>query len=310
MNRRTLVLTLLASTMSASAFAGNFGGAPAAEKPVVKAAAGALTGADASVPATVAAGPQAAEAFRIVKPDGSTLIAQGAMGSSVASGAPINVSDKDAFVTSGGKCAFNVKYDEVSGKAVLGTTNRLYSNDKLIAQNTKIDLAAGVLKTIWTQPYLDAGVNNVRVVVNAENATPSTKWIRINVAGTCGAAAVPKPATPVTPPVVTPPVAKPTPPAPVTPPPAVVYVPGSAQWNNLNVMWGYSNYAVTQLKTANYPRYADLVRLNAAITSAINAKKVEQGAYNSMATSWNSFVTEPKFAALMAAAAAANGGKK
>jgi len=310
MHHRVFILSLLASTISCAAFAGNFGTVRVEPKPATTAAGGAPAGAVTGVAAAVPTGPQAAEAFRIVKADGSTLIAQGTMGSSVVSGAPINVSDKDAFMTSGGKCAFNVKYDEISRTAAVGTTNRLYSNDQLVAQNTKIELAAGVLKTIWTQPYLSAGVNNVRVVVNAESAAPSTKWIRINVAGTCGAMADTKPGTPATPPVVTPPPAKPVPPAPVPPPVAVVYAPGSSQWNNLHTMWGYSNYAVTQLKTANYARYADLVRLNAALTAVMNAQKVEQGAYNSLTTSWNTFVTDPKFAALMAAVVPGTGGKK
>ncbi len=296
---RTLILAALATSFSASALAGNFGSAAVAPKPAAAAAPVLLSSAG-PVAAPLAAGPQAGEAFRIVKPDGATVIAQGVMGSNVLTGTPINVSDKDAFIISGGKCAFNVKYDEVSSTAAAGTINRLYSNDRLIAQNTKIDLAPNLPRTIWTQPYLTAGVNNVRIVVNADGAAPSTKWIRVNVSGTCGAAP-----TTVTPPVTPPATAKPAPPvvrpAPVTPPPVVHIVPGSAQWNNLNNMWGYSNYAVAQLKNAKYARYADLVKLNAAVTAVIKAKTVEQGGYNSLIASWNSFVTEPQFKALMAA---------
>jgi hypothetical protein len=309
MNHRKLILAAITTAFCASAMADNFGSAAVAPKPAVPPVAGPQMAAPSAVVAP-AAGPQAGDAFRIVKPDGATLIAQGVMGANVATGAPINVSDKDAFLVSGGKCAFNVKYDEVSSTAALGTTNRLYSNDKLIAQNTKIDLAPNVLKTIWTQPYLTPGVNNVRVVVNADAPLPSTKWVRVNVSGTCGAVAAPAPAPVTPPPVVAPPVVKPAPPAPVTPPPVVRFAPGSAEWNNLNNMWGYSNYAVTQLKTANYARYAELVKLNAAVTAVINAKTVDQGSYNSLITSWNTFVTEPKFASLMAAVVAGSTGKK
>jgi hypothetical protein len=89
----------------------------------------------------------------------------------------------------------------------------------------------------------------------------------------------------------------------------VKFVPGSAEWNNLNAIWGYSNYATTQLRTANYPRYADLTRLNAAVTTIVNAKVVSQEAYNGIAATWNSFVSDPTFKALMAAVVPAGGAK-
>jgi len=235
------------------------------------------------MPLLAPTGPQAGDSFRIVKPDGASVIQQGPLTTNIAAITVLNVSDKDAFLVSGGKCAFNVKYDEISAIAALGTTNRIYSNDNLIAQNTKIDLVPGVLKTIWTQPYLTPGLNSIRLVVNADGATPSTKWIRVNVAGTCGAT----PPSTVKPPVTTPPV--------------VSFAPGSAEWNNLNTVFGYSNYAVTQLKTKRYARYDELVKLNAAISAAISAKTVTQGAYNSLMTGWNTFVTDPAFKALMTA---------
>lgn len=301
---RTVLAALIVSTFAASAMAANFGTPTAA-------AAGPAASAPVVATTAPAAGPQLGESFRIVKPDGATIIQQGKLGTNVLTGTAITVSDKDAFVAMNGKCAFNVKYDEMSAVAAVGTTNRLYSNDTLIAQNTKIDLVPGVLKTIWTQPYLVAGVNNVRVVVNADSAMPSTKWIRITVTGTCGGATAPAAAPAPAPAPAPTPVAAPVKPV-VTPPPAPVvrYAPGTSEWNNLNIMWGYSNYATTQLKNANYARYAELVKLNAAITVAINAKTVEQGAYNSMVASWNTFVTEEKFKALMSAVTASTAGKK
>lgn len=301
---RTILAALIASSFAASAMAANFG-TPTARAPVATAA----VAAPAPASAAVVAGPQLGESFRIVKPDGATIIQQGKLGTNVLTGTAITVSDKDAFVAMKGKCAFNVKYDEMSATAAVGTTNRLYSNDTLIAQNTKIDLVPGVLKTIWTQPYLVAGVNNVRVVVNADGAMPSTKWIRITVTGTCGGAAAPVAApAPAPAPVAKP--AEPVKPVVTAPPPVVRYAPGSAEWNKLNIMWGYSNYATTQLKSANYARYAELVKLNAAITTVINAKTVEQGAYNSLVASWNTFVTEEKFRALMSAVTTSTAGKK
>jgi hypothetical protein len=131
--------------------------------------------------------PQLGSYFRFVKPDGVTVITGGNMGVNVAAGDVIAISDKNAIAAGGGRCAFNVKYDEGSLVAFTNTTNRIFSNDVLIAQNTKIDLVPRVVKTIWTQPYFFAGVNNVRVVVNATGSVPSVRWIRVIVNGTCGA---------------------------------------------------------------------------------------------------------------------------
>lgn len=287
-------LFLASVLVASSSFAANFGSPTAVSG--TPAGTAAATAAAVSAPA---AGPQIAPAFRIVKPDGATVITQGTVGASVVSGTPINVADTDAFLTSGGMCAFNVKYDEISGVAATGTTNRLYSNDRLIAQNTMIDLAPGALKTIWTQPYLVPGVNNVRIVVNAAGAAPSTGWIRINVAGTCGRQAAA--AAPVV-----------TPPAPATPKPApvVTFKPGSGQWNNFYNAWGYSNYAVKQLQGKGYPRYLELVNLNSLIASSVATKSVNQSVYNQLMASWNTFVGEAAFKAAMAAIVPGTPGKK
>jgi hypothetical protein len=250
--------------------------------------------------------------FRIVKPDGSTIIKQGNLSAPGSAIDVINVSESDAFIskTPQGKCAFNVQYDEASTAAATNTTNRLYSNDSVVAINSLISLTPGVKKTIWTQPYLYAGMNNIRVVVNADGAAPSTKWIRVNVAGTCGGTA-PVATAPVTP-VTTAPVTT-TPVVPVKPAPAPVVVkfqPGSAEWNNLNIVWGYSNYGTTQLKGKGYPRYDELSRLNATVTTIVNAKVVDQTTYNSLMTTWNTFVTEPAFKSAMALVVASNSGQK
>jgi hypothetical protein len=281
MRRSAALLPFLAV---APAFAANFGAPPAAATaPTVSAV---------SAPAApVVAGPQATGVFRIVKADGSTLIQQGSLGANVLAGSVLNVSEADALVKANGRCAFNVKYDEVSAVAAAGTVNRLYSNDALIAQNSAIDLQPGAVKTVWTQPYLYAGLNNVRVVINAAGAAPSTGWLRVNVAGNCGGAA--QAAAPATAPA----------PAPTpTPAPApAVFKPGSGQWNTLYNAWGYSNYAVTQLKGKGYGRYAELAALNAAITAAVRAGAVAQTTYDSLIGTWNGFVTEAAFKAAIAA---------
>lgn len=287
-------LFLASVLVASSSFAANFGSPTTASGTP----AGTTAAAAAAVSVPAAAGPQIAPAFRIVKPDGATVIKQGTVGASVVSGTPINVADTDAFLTSGGMCAFNVKYDEISGVAATDTTNRLYSNDRLIAQNTKIDLAPSVVKTIWTQPYLVPGVNNVRIVVNAAGVAPSTGWIRINVAGTCGRQVAATPAA--------------TPPAPVTPKPVpvVTFRPGSGQWNNFHNAWGYSNYAVKQLQGKGYPRYLELVNLNSLIASSVATKSVNQSVYNQLMASWNTFIGEAAFKAAMAAIVPGTPGKK
>jgi hypothetical protein len=232
--------------------------------------------------------PQVNGLFKVLKADGSTVVGQAVITPGGGPLAVINVRQADALVAANGRCAFNVKYDEVSNVAAQGTVNRLYSNDTLIAQNSAIDLQPGVLRTIWTQPYLYAGVNNVKVVVNANAATPSIGWVRIVVDGTCNGAAAPKP-----------PAAQPKPVTP--PPPPVVYVtaPG-AQWNALYNAWGYSNYATTQLKTRNFARYAEVVSVNAALTEAVKAGKVELAAYQVLMARWNALANDAAFKAAMA----------
>jgi hypothetical protein len=220
---------------------------------------------------------------RIVKSDGKTVIAQATpllvAANNTATGklAEITLSDKDAFLATLGRCAFNLQYDEVSATAVTGSTNRIYSNDALIAQNTQITLTPNAVKTIWTQPYLVAGANTVRLVINADSAAPSTGLVRINVTGSCGK-------------VTTPP-----------PPPPVVYIqPGSGDWNNLNTAWGYSNYAVTQLRGKGYAGYDKLVQLNTALTAAISARKVSTTDYATLMAGWNALLADAAFKAAMA----------
>ena len=303
--KTNLFLALSLSCAAPSLFAANFGSNEPA-KPAVAAPAAATVAATAARNA-----PQVVGLFRIVKPDGATVIQQAPISVGGSTVNLITVAASDAFLTSGGKCAFNVKYDELATAAATNTTNRLYANDALIAQNTKIDLVANVLKSVLTQPYLSAGQNNVKIVVNADSATPSIGWVRVNVTGSCSPAPAPqakdggtKPAAaPASAPVPEKKVAPP-------PPPPVKFAPGSAEWNTLNNAWGYSNYAVTQLKGKGYARYADLVKLNADLTAVINAKTVEQGACNALITRWNSFVTEKAFLAAMAAVTPPVPGKK
>lgn len=285
--------SLITLTLSGAALAANFGTTAG------PAAGGTTTGAPAAA-VTTPQYPGFGGSVRFYKPDGATLLQQAVPSASSSSMPVLNLSEADALVKSNGKCAFNFKYDELSPVAVSGTTNRIYSNDALIAQNTQIDLAAGVVKTIWTQPYLVAGVNNVKVMLNATGAVPAVGWVKVNVSGTCGGtAATTPPTTTKTPPPTT---------TPVTPPAApVVFKPGSPEWNVLNNAWGYSNYAVTQLNGKGYSRYSQLVTLNGSIKTFIQAQAISQANYNSTISAWNGFVNDPEFKAAMLKVTPASG---
>lgn len=261
-----------------------------------------LAAAAAAAPAEAQTTAQVNALFRVVKTDGQTVIGQVAI-TPAGSGlmATINVKEADALVKANGRCAFNVKYDEVSTVAQTNTTNRLYSNDTLVAQNTKIDLQPNVLRTIWTQPYLFAGQNNVKVVINADSKAPSVGWVRINVDGLCGG----QPKTPAPAPSPAPaPAPVPAPaPAPVpapAPAPAPAVVPASGEWNALYNAWGYSNYAATQLKDKGFARYSEVVKLNAELTAAVTAKRIEKAAYDTLMARWNALANSADFKAAMA----------
>ena len=251
--------------------------------------------------------------FRFIKPDGSTVIAQAALAVGTSAVAVINIDGAVAIAQGNGRCAFNVKYDEIANAAAAGTTNRLYSNDTLVAQNTKIELAANVVKSIWTQPYLFAGANNVKVVVNAEGAAPSIGWVRVNVFGKCGGVTTPTSdgRPPAPPPVASAPVAE-TPKPPATPPVTapVTFGPGSGDWNNLVTAMGYSNYGVTQLKGKGYARYDELAKLNVELVAAVAVGKIERSAYNALIVRWNSFVNDKAFRDAMAAIVPPPAGQK
>jgi hypothetical protein len=222
--------------------------------------------------APVSSGPQLTGNIKLVRLDGMTVIQQGKFGSNVAVADTLTVAASDAFVKGNGRCAFNLRYEETSAAALNNSTNRIFSNDTLIAQNTAITLLPKIARAVVTQPYLFAGLNNVKFVLDADDK-PSTFWVRINVTGTCGSAA----------------------PAPVV----VSFKPGSAEWNRLFVAFGYSNYGVTQLKTKAYARYADLVKLNADITAAVQAGSVTSTAFASLMTRWDSFLNDAAFRAAM-----------
>ena len=223
--------------------------------------------------------------FRMLKADGTTIVSQAILAPGVMQ--LVGVKASDAIVAANGRCAFNVKIDEVSPLALSATTTRVYSNDMLVAQVTRLDLAAKTLKSFVTQPYLYAGRNNVKLVFNAESATPSVAWVQVLVDGTCMASppAAPAPAAST---------AAPTPPA-----PAPIKA-GSADWNKLFNAYGYSNYAVTGLKGKGYRRYDELASVNAALTAAVKAGTIERSAHAALMARWAALTNDTDFRSAMA----------
>lgn len=255
----------------------------------------ASTAAATNTPTPSSSGPQLTGTVKIVRLDGMTVIQQGKFGNNVTVADTLTLAASDAFVTGNGRCAFNLRYEEASDTALSNSTNRIFSNDTLIAQNTAISLLPKVPKAVVTQPYLFAGMNNVKFVLDADGKA-STFWVRINVTGTCGSSTTTPPKettpTPSKPPAST------TPPA--TAPVVVSFKPGSAEWNRLFLAFGYSNYAVTQLKAKGYARYTDLVKLNADITAAYQAGSVTATTLSSLMSRWEGFTNEAAFKAAMA----------
>ena len=209
--------------------------------------------------------------FRALKSDGSTVLAQGLLAPGFIQ--QIGLKGSDAIADANGRCAFNVKIDEVSQVAISGSTTRLYSNDTLVANVSKLDLPAKASKSLLTQPYLFAGQNNVKVVFNADSIAPTISWVRVFVDGACTA-------------------------KPLTPAPAPVKA-GSADWNSLFTAYGYSNYAVNGLKTKNYARYSELVAVNAALVAAVKAGTIERSACASLMARWNAIANDTEFKAAM-----------
>lgn len=217
--------------------------------------------------------------LRVMKKDGSTLIAQAPVSRALSATPVIRLSAADALVAANGRCAFNVKLDEVSGHALSGSVDRLYSNDTLVAQAGGLQVAAGTVTTVWTQPYLFAGTNHLRVVLDANGAAPVTGWLQVEVAGDCRAA------------------------------PAVVWIqPGSGDWNALANAWGYSNYGSKQLKGKGYAFYGELVSINAALGAAVSAGRIEQAAWRSLGERWRTLLAKPEFQAAMKAIVPGTGG--
>lgn len=88
-------------------------------------------------------------------PNGITIA-----GHSAPWGGAITLSASDAFLVSGGTCAFNISYDlKNSGMAPTAPPfkNRLRRDSTVVSIQSNLSLAAGETRTIATQAYLTSG---------------------------------------------------------------------------------------------------------------------------------------------------------
>ena len=111
----------------------------------------------------------------------------------VAWGGSITLKAEDAFLTSNGKCAFNVNYYvSNTGNAAAGVfLNRIYSGATVISQQTGLTLDKGKTIPISTQAYLAPGANVVTLRVDADNTVVESNegnnstQVNVNVDASC-----------------------------------------------------------------------------------------------------------------------------
>jgi hypothetical protein len=117
-------------------------------------------------------------------------------GKSAAWGGTIALKTADTFLQSNGKCAVNIFYDVANtGNANASTAfvNRLYSGNTLISQQSGLSVDAGKTKTINTQAYIVPGMNQLRLVIDADNAIAESNEannvaeVKVALDSSCGA---------------------------------------------------------------------------------------------------------------------------
>lgn len=117
----------------------------------------------------------------------------GAGGKSSSWGGVIQLKASDAFLTSNGKCAFNVAYDisNTGAAPASGFVDQVFTGTQLISQQSALSLKAGENKLIYTQAYLAPGTQVVRLMVDATNVVPETNetnnstQVYVNLVGPC-----------------------------------------------------------------------------------------------------------------------------
>lgn len=141
-----------------------------------------------ALPAAAAETPVPPEAGVIAPGPGLVLALKGG-NKLVLWGETLEVSETDAFLQSGGMCAFNLGYYVQSYSGATDVTNTITDGDRLAAKQTHVTLAAGAKQYIQTQPYLVPGMNKLSLLVNAEGGNTDAKTAYVNVRGACGGSA-------------------------------------------------------------------------------------------------------------------------
>ena len=122
-------------------------------------------------------------------------------GKTAAWGSTISLKTADTFLQSNGKCAVNIAYEIANtGNANAGPSfiNRIYDNNVLISQQSGLSVDASKTKIVNTQAYIVPGMNQLRFVIDAENAiaesneTNNVAEVKVTLDSSCGAAQVRK----------------------------------------------------------------------------------------------------------------------
>jgi hypothetical protein len=117
-------------------------------------------------------------------------------GKTAAWGGVIALKTADTFLQSNGKCAVNISYQMANvGTAGAGPafTNRLLSGTTLVSQQSGLSLDAGKTKIVNTQGYIVPGLNQLRLVIDAENAIAESNesnnvaQVSVTLDSNCGA---------------------------------------------------------------------------------------------------------------------------
>ena len=119
----------------------------------------------------------------------------GAGGKPVAPGGSVKLASGDAFLMSGGKCAFNISYTmENTGNAAAGPSfvNRIANGPMIISQQSGLSLDAGKTKIINTQAYLPPGSSTLRLMLDSDNTVAESTDMnniseyKVQLDSTCG----------------------------------------------------------------------------------------------------------------------------
>lgn len=116
-------------------------------------------------------------------------------GKSSAWSGSITLDENDAFLVSGGLCAFRVSYDIVNNGQLATSPpfwNRTRASGDVVTQQSNLELAAGEERNILTDAYIPAGTHTVELSLDddaqvTESDETNNKFsLTVTVGGACG----------------------------------------------------------------------------------------------------------------------------